>query len=123
MTKEERRYYTDLIKGRLSKKRFEHSVNVSKQAVHLAKLYGADEHKAELAGLLHDVMKEEKGEVQLKYIKARMRKPADIMLAVPKIWHGFAAAGYLKKELHIKDKEILDAVAYHSTGRENMTLL
>lgn len=123
MTKEERRYYTDLIKGRLSKKRFEHSVNVSRQAVHLAKLYGADEDKAELAGLLHDIMKEETGESQLCYIRARMRRPSDALLAVPKVWHGFAGAGYLKKELRINDKEILDAVAYHSTGRVNMTLL
>ena len=49
--------YNAVIKSRLSEHRYIHSVNVSKAAVHLAKLNGANEEKAALAGILHDVMK------------------------------------------------------------------
>ena len=38
----------------LKPNRFIHSLGVRDTAVHLAKLYGANEKKAEIAGLLHD---------------------------------------------------------------------
>ena len=50
------------------------SVNVSKAAVHLAKLNGANEEKAALAGILHDVMKEAPLDVQYEYIEKNGEK-------------------------------------------------
>ena len=47
-----------LVRGRLSDKRYEHTINVKKMAVKLAKQYGADEEKAALAAILHDSAKE-----------------------------------------------------------------
>ena len=49
-----------IIKGRLSENRFVHSLNVADAAVLLAEKYGADAKKAYTAGILHDIMKEEK---------------------------------------------------------------
>ena len=43
--------YKKLIKSRMSDYRYTHSVNVSKEAVRLAKKYGADTEKAAVAGL------------------------------------------------------------------------
>ena len=37
---------------------YRHTVNVAKLAKKLAKQYGADEEKAEIAALLHDICKE-----------------------------------------------------------------
>mgnify|MGYP003232014433 CR=1 FL=1 len=48
----------ELVRGRLSDKRYEHTLNVRKMAVKLAKRYGVDENKAALAALLHDSAKE-----------------------------------------------------------------
>ena len=44
----------ELVRSRLSDKRYEHTINVKKMAVKLAKHYGADEEQAALAALLHD---------------------------------------------------------------------
>lgn len=65
--------YNAVIKSRLSEHRYIHSVNVSKAAVHLAKLNGANEEKAALAGILHDVMKEAPLDVQYEYIEKTAR--------------------------------------------------
>ena len=43
----------ELVRSRLSDKRYEHTINVKKMAVKLAKHYGADEEQAALAALLH----------------------------------------------------------------------
>ena len=48
----------ELVRGRLSDKRYEHTINVKKMAVKLAKRYGADKEKAALAAILHDSAKE-----------------------------------------------------------------
>ena len=36
----------ELVRGRLSDKRYEHTLNVKKMAVKLAKIYGEDEERA-----------------------------------------------------------------------------
>ena len=41
----------DLVKGRLSEKRYQHTLNVKKMAVKLARRYGVNEEKAALAAL------------------------------------------------------------------------
>ena len=50
--------YKKIIKEKLTPKRYEHSIRVSEEAVKLAKKYGADSQKAEIAGILHDIMKD-----------------------------------------------------------------
>ena len=51
MNKKEKQQYIDIIKPMLTQKRFEHSLNVSEEAVKLAKKYGADTEKAAAAGI------------------------------------------------------------------------
>lgn len=43
--------YKKIIRERMGDYRFSHSVNVAKEAKKLAKHYGADENKAEIAGI------------------------------------------------------------------------
>ena len=45
----------ELVRGRLSDKRYEHTLNVRKMAVKLAKQYGVDEDKAALCARLSAV--------------------------------------------------------------------
>ena len=56
--------YVEILRERLSEKRFFHSLAVAKEAVRLAEKYGADTKKAFFAGLLHDVCKDDEPNLQ-----------------------------------------------------------
>ena len=123
MNKKEKQQYIDIIKPMLTQKRFEHSLNVSEEAVKLAKKYGADTEKAELAGLLHDILKDTPPEKQLKILADFGIIMSDVELSAKKFWHAISGAVYIKHVLHIEDEDVYNAVRYHTTGRKNMTLL
>lgn len=109
-----------MLKKRLSEYRFKHSLNVADEAVRLAKKYGADVERAELAGLLHDIMKDADKFEQLKMIGDNI---SDLERCSPKLWHAMAGAECLRKELGIEDEDVLNAVKYHTTARKGMSLL
>jgi nicotinate-nucleotide adenylyltransferase len=115
--------YLSLLQTRLNEKRFIHSLNVADAAVTLARRFGADEEKAYLAGLLHDITKNETDENQLQIMES-----GGIILSMtqrnnPKLWHAMSGMIYLRDTLGIKDEEILGAVRWHTTGKAGMTLL
>lgn len=115
--------YIDIIKSRMSEKRFIHSINVSKSAVLLAEKYGADVYKAELAGILHDCCKEITTDEMLQIIT-----DSGIILTATensstKLWHSIAGGCYVKDVLNIKDDDVVNSILYHTTGRANMSLL
>ena len=47
----------------------------------------------------------------------------EVEMQAPKLWHAIAGAVYVRKELKIRDKDIVNAVRYHTTARAGMTLL
>lgn len=112
-----------VVKPRLSEARWKHSQNVSKEAVRLAKKYGADPQKAEIAGLLHDVMKDTAPEEQLQMMQRFGIILTNVELAAPKLWHAMSGAAFLERELGMQDADILNAVRYHTTARKGMSLL
>lgn len=115
--------YTKLIRERLSDYRFYHSLCVAESAKALARRYGADEHKAEVAGILHDITKECPPEEQLKIIEKAGVAVTPLEKAGKKFYHQISGSTYVKAQLGIDDTEILDAIRYHTTGRANMTLM
>lgn len=115
--------YENLIKSRLSEYRYIHSMNVSKSAVALAEKYSADPEKARLAGILHDVMKEEELSVQYDYIRKNSEELTAARLLNNSVIHQMSGAAYCRLELGIDDKDVLGAIRYHTTGRRDMTLL
>lgn len=115
--------YQEIIRPFLTDKRYHHSLCVAEAAVTLAKKYGGDSRKAETAGILHDIMKDLPQGEQLKMMEQFGIILTNVERAAPKLWHAVLGAAYIKNELHLDDAEILDAVRYHTTGRENMTLL
>lgn len=58
---------SEIVKCRLSEKRFKHTLGVVDAAVKLAEKYGADVEKAKIAAILHDITKEDNHNKQLKY--------------------------------------------------------
>ncbi len=103
--------------------RYTHSVNVSKEAKKLAKLYGGDVEKAEIAGILHDITKEMPKEEQLQIITDSGIILDEIQANAPKLWHGISGSVYIKQHLGIDDEDILNSIRYHTTGRAGMSLL
>lgn len=115
--------YKPVIRPLLSDKRYQHSLCVAKEAIWLAEKYGGDPQKAGVAGILHDIMKDLPPEQQLKKLEEYHISLSQVERSAQKLWHAMLGAAYLQRELAFADKEILDAVRYHTTGRENMTQL
>lgn len=113
----------ELVRSRLSDKRYEHTLNVKKMAVRLAKRYGVDEDKAALAALLHDsakeISKDEMRELMRQYpqyAEGGEERP------IP-VWHGICAAILARTRWGVEDEAILSAIACHTAGKPGMTLL
>lgn len=115
--------YIKLIRSRLSDYRFYHSMCVAESAKELARRYGADEEKAEVAGILHDVMKEASCEEQLEVIEKAGMTITELEKAEKKFYHQISGAVYVKSVLGIDDEEVINSIRYHTTGRENMSLM
>lgn len=113
--------YIDLIRSRLSEYRFHHSMCVAEKARELAKKYGMDEEKAYLAGVLHDIMKEETTDVQLVQMKKSDYEISSIERNNKHVHHQISGALYVRDELGIDDEDIVTGIRFHTTGRADMT--
>lgn len=116
-------YLKGLIKPRMGEYRYVHSVNVSKKAVELAKIYGCDTEKAMIAGMLHDITKETPVEEQLKIITEGGIILDDVEKSSSKLWHPISGSVYIRDIVGITDNDIINSVRYHTTGRAGMSLL
>ena len=115
--------YKELLKKRLNEKRFYHSLCVADEAVRLAKKYGGNQEKSYIAGLLHDVMKNAPAEEHLQLFSEFDIILSNVESNAEKLWHAMSGALFLEHRLQIKDREILEAVRYHTTARAGMTQL
>lgn len=114
----------DNLKSDLKDSRYNHVLRVTEEALELNKLLNLelDEKKVMLAALLHDCAKNNEAkyfeEFKSKYNLKREEVFADIALA-----HAILGV-YVAKEIYeVNDPEILDAIRWHTTGKEDMTLL
>lgn len=105
----------------LTPKRLEHTLGVAKWARELAVLNGVSPDKAYTAALLHDCAKcftpQELKECIQKY-NIEMDSAA---LSSPQLWHSYVGAFVAKEVYGINDKEITDAIYYHTTGKAGMS--
>ena len=115
--------YDDELKNRLSPKRFQHTMGVVLAAEDLAIRNGIDVNKAKLAALLHDITKECCIAEQLELLEEFSLPLTELEKHSPKLWHAITGASFIKHRYKIVDKDIIDAVRYHTTGRKNMTTL
>ena len=113
----------NVVKVRLSPKRFAHTLGVLDMARRLANHYGVSIEKAEVAAVLHDAMKERPlQEMQTMVMDAQIAVDSE-MLNNGALLHGPAAAAYAKLELHIQDESICEAIRVHTLGSTHMSLL
>lgn len=110
------------LKTILSPKRYEHSLGVMEKAIELARMYGEDEKKVAYTALMHDMAKEMSVEEMLEYAIDNQIQLSKEDKLITSILHGIIAS-HIVKEKYGFTKEMQDAIYYHTTGRENMTLL
>lgn len=110
------------VRSQMPAKRWTHTEGVMATAVKLASKYGCDPEKAELAAILHDVCKYWPVEEQGRVIREQ-GLPADLLDYDKELWHAHAGAWVAQERYGVTDEAVLDAIRYHTSGRERMTLL
>ena len=112
-----------LARRTLSQRRYEHTLNVRRLAVRLAKIHHVDVEKAALAALLHDIAKEMPKDQMLQLFSENAIISGNIAQRLFPVWHGHAAAILARTQYGVDDEEILSAIRCHTTGRSGMTPL
>ncbi|MGL5353084.1 MAG: bis(5'-nucleosyl)-tetraphosphatase (symmetrical) YqeK [Clostridium sp.] len=117
----------DKIKAYLSENlmesRYSHTLGVVETAKALASKNGVDVSKAEIAALAHDVAKNMTIESMRQIIEDNNIEMSKETLQTPELWHSIIAPIIGEEVFQIKDKDILNAMRWHTTGKENMTTL
>ena len=108
---------------RLTGKRFKHSVGVSETAAVLAKQFGGDVAKSQLAGILHDCAREIPKSLLLQRAVAFGIVVDDVECYEPVLLHAPLGAKLAQIEYGIEDEDVCRAIALHTTGAPEMTLL
>lgn len=108
----------------LKPKRFTHTLNVNKTALKINKMHklGLNEDQIQYAALLHDCAKG----VEEKYFEEYKEKYSldyEKIFEIPPIAHAILGGIVAKERYGVKDPIVLDAIRWHTTGKENMTLL
>lgn len=109
------------LKANLNEERYIHTLGTADAAVELAHIFGLDGEKAELAGLLHDSAKCFSNEKLLEIINKHLSEVEECEMLNYKTLHAPVSAYLAEHEFNIKDKEILDAIRWHTLGRLNMS--
>jgi len=115
--------YDEIIKNVLDEKRYVHTKGVVNTAIQLSDKYGSSKEKALIAAYLHDYAKPLKYDESLKLIEEFGIILDDETLENPELLHAPLGMAFAKYKFGINDEEILDAIRYHTTGKENMALL
>lgn len=118
---EARKKIIEYIEQNLKPHRLEHTYSVAAEAVKLAEKYGENADKAELAALFHDMFRSTPVQVLDMYVR-QLGLPKRI-IDNPNLSHGKIAAAVMKKDYGIDDEDMINAVAYHTTGRAGMSKL
>jgi nicotinate-nucleotide adenylyltransferase len=114
----------EVVKTFEDEKRFFHTLGVEEEAQRLGEIFMPEKiYKLRLAALLHDITKGFTQEKQIALCEEYNIEldPNDL---APKLFHAKTGCEYARKLFgeEIVDKEVYDAILYHTTGRENMTL-
>ncbi len=120
MTIEEMRI---LLQQSLKPKRYEHSVRVYMTALKMAEHYHANVNKVAIASLIHDCGRQIPKEDSVAKAK-ELGIPVDpVEENQPILLHAKLGVYYAvhKYGVNPNDREVLDAIRYHSTGTADMT--
>jgi nicotinate-nucleotide adenylyltransferase len=111
------------VRSKLPFGKYMHSRNTALLAWDLCRRFGLDSQKGYLAGIAHDMCKplDQREQMRLAHedgkgiSKFEQRKPA--------LLHARAAAVLIQKRYGINNKDIIEAIKYHTTGIKDMNPL
>ena len=103
-------------------KRVNHVLGCRDTAVDLAKHWGADETDAARAGILHDITKALRGQLQLTLCNAYGIILDDFSMKYPKTLHALTGA-LVAERIFGENQAVVNAIRHHTTGTADMTLL
>lgn len=104
-------------------KRYEHTLGVEYTAAALAMRYECDIADAQTAGLLHDCAKCLTDEKRLSICEKNNIAITDLERKNPFLLHAKVGAFLAREEYGVTKPDILNAIQYHTTGRQGMSLL
>ncbi len=113
----------DAMRKVLKPKRYLHVLGVQFTCASLAMRYECDIMKAQVAGILHDVAKYYADSEQISLCEQHNIPISDVERQHPYLLHGKLGAYFAKTQFGVDDEEILQAMAYHTTGKPAMTQL
>ena len=106
----------------LKPKRMPHVLGTEQEAVRLARQYGADVTKAQIAALLHDCTKKLNRDEQLALCAHYGIAPDPLERQTLKLLHAKTGAA-VARDLFGVDDDIYNAIYWHTTGKADMTVL
>lgn len=104
-------------------KRYAHTLGVVETAETLAHRYGEDPAQTRWAALLHDCAKGLSREETLSLCETYGVPLDEIMREEPELIHGPLGAVLARERYGMQDAAVLEAIACHTTGKRNMSLL
>jgi len=104
----------------LDAERFMHSRNTALLSWDLCKRFGFDPQKGYLAGIAHDICKGLEESELASLARQDSGGISKLEQKRPGLLHARAAAVYVNKKYGVKDKDILEAIRYHTTGVRDM---
>ena len=112
-------YIYDKIYNLMSEERYKHTVSVALTAIEIAKSNEINPNKAFIASMLHDIAKDTNTSVLNEIMQKKCIKYIDEDKVV---YHQFVGEIFARKLFKIYNKDILNSIKFHTTGRTNMTL-
>ena len=112
-----------LLQQSLKPKRYEHSLRVYETALKMAEHFRADGEKVALAALIHDCGRQISKEDSVAKAKELGITVDPVEAAQPILLHAKLGVYYAVHKYGVspEDREVLDAIRYHSTGTADMT--
>ncbi|MBR4640445.1 MAG: bis(5'-nucleosyl)-tetraphosphatase (symmetrical) YqeK [Butyrivibrio sp.] len=111
------------LEKELKPDRYDHTLGVAYTSASLAMVHGANVDKALIAGFLHDCAKCLSHEEQLNICEKNNIEITDVERRNHSLLHAKAGMYIASTKYEIRDPEILNAIRYHTTGKEDMSLL
>jgi predicted HD superfamily hydrolase involved in NAD metabolism len=111
------------LEKELKPDRFDHTLGVAYTAASMAFVFGADVEKTLIAGMLHDCAKCMSHEEQVKICEKNKIEITEVERRNHSLLHAKAGMYLARAKYDIYDPEILEAIRWHTTGKEDMSLL
>ncbi|MFA6796260.1 MAG: nicotinate (nicotinamide) nucleotide adenylyltransferase [Bacilli bacterium] len=116
-------YFVKMVKPYYSSERYKHAVSVANLAYDIALANKKDPGLAYLAGYLHDIGKASTDKELEKASNDKYGKFFKGGIIPPTVMHQFTGALILENYFNIRDKMLIEAVRYHTSGKKHMCWL